>query len=563
MRRFALFVLLVLLPVTARAQFDTATVLGTATDPSRAVLPHCLVTLHNTATDARVTATTDERGAFRFVDVAIGPYEMKVTAPGFQPAASTFELTVGARQRVDVQLQVASETTQVTATFEASQLETESSDRGQVINNREIAELPLNGREYSQLVELAPGVVPSPSELGTNHTQREGSFDVNGLRSVFNNYLLDGLDNNFYGTSNQGFSNQVVQLSPDAVEEFRVVTNNESAEYGRAGGATINVVTRYGTNQFHGRIWEFIRNTALDASGYFPPNVGGKPSLQQNQFGATLSGPLHRDQLFFFVDRTVHFAHQCRARPHQHRRAPRLLPDRRHHRQKHASDGYFAGRQPLPLRRPERRPRHSEKPVQLDHLPRNRPGGGGTHYLNGHIPASAVINYASSVLALLPANTNSNLTNNYIVLDHDTVNRDKGDAKLDYDVRENLHLFARYSQSRFDAFDPGSIAGVAGSNGDGHVYAPMYQIVGGATWTISPKALLEARFGFSQMKAGKTPPLAGGPSMAQMFGITVCPPVRSTPAASPTSTPSMADSPAWAACTPAPNIRIPPTGIPR
>ena len=125
---------------------------------------------------------------------------------------------------------------------------------------------------------------------------------MNGLRSVYTNYLLDGVDNNFYGTSNQGFSNEVVQLAPDSVAEFRVVTNNESAEYGRAGGATINVVTKYGTNELHGGAWEYLRNTNLDAEGFFLPDVGGKPALHRNQFGGNFGGPIKKDKLFFFVD---------------------------------------------------------------------------------------------------------------------------------------------------------------------------------------------------------------------------------------------------------------------
>src|SRR5208337_3531532 len=307
MRRLAVFVLFVVFAVCARAQFDTATVLGTVTDPTGAVVPRCSVALHNTATGALDTATTDDRGEFRFVDISIGSYELKVTATGFQPAAAKFVLTVGARQRVDVSLKVATAATTVITTANVTQLETESSERGQVVNEREIAELPLNGRQYSQLVELTAGVVPSPSEQGESYGQREGSFNINGLRSVFNNYMLDGLDNNFYGTSNQGFSNQVVQLSPDAVQEFQIVTNNMSAEYGRSGGATVNVVTRYGTNELHGRAWEFLRNTALDASGYFlpSPNAAGqiqKPALHQNQYGITLGGPLKKDKLFFFLD---------------------------------------------------------------------------------------------------------------------------------------------------------------------------------------------------------------------------------------------------------------------
>ncbi len=127
-------------------------------------------------------------------------------------------------------------------------LQTDSSDRSQVITGEQTRALPLNGREYSSLALLSPGVRVSPLAVGG----REGSFNVNGLRSTFNNFLIDGVDNNAYGTSNQGFSNQVMQPSPDAVEEFKVVTNNMSAEYGRAAGATINVAYASGTNQFRG-----------------------------------------------------------------------------------------------------------------------------------------------------------------------------------------------------------------------------------------------------------------------------------------------------------------------
>src|ERR671920_1027243 len=126
--------------------------------------------------------------------------------------------------------------------------------------------LPLNGREYSALALLSPGVRLSSLNTGGN-TPREGSFNVNGLRSTFNNFMIDGVDNNAYGTSNQGFSNQVMQPPPDAVGEFKVVTNNMSAEYGRAAGATINVSYRSGTNTLHGSGWEFLRDTSLNATG--------------------------------------------------------------------------------------------------------------------------------------------------------------------------------------------------------------------------------------------------------------------------------------------------------
>ena len=542
MRRIAISFLLVVLVASARAQFDTATVLGTVTDPSGAVVAHSNVVLRNTATAVEQTAVTDDRGEFRFVDISIGIYELKVTAHGFQPAAAKFDLTVGAHQRVDVQLKLASVSSSVTTTAEATQLETESSERGQVVNAREIAELPLNGREYSQLVELTTGVVPTQNQLSQGYGQREGSFSINGLRSVFNNYMLDGLDNNMYGTSNQGFSNQVVQLSPDAVAEFQVVTNNMSAEYGRSGGATINVVTRYGTNDWHGRVWEFIRNTKLNAEGFFKPDIGGKPALHQNQFGGTLGGPMKKDKLFFFIDyegfrQSSSFTDTATLPTAAERGlsstgAPLgyyLIDDPG---DPNNANGYLPVDNPCPYVGANGGPNQNPNPCNNSTyfgagLLRGLGGAGGQEYPNGQIPAAAVINYAATIMEgkapdgnpYLPPTTNNSVTNNYIVLHPNTFDRDKGDAKVDYDVKSNLRLFARYSQARWNAYDPGTIQGYAGMGGDGNVKAPVIQVVGGATWTISPKSLMEARFGFSRMKAGKTPPLAGGPSMFQQFGI--------------------------------------------
>src|SRR5205085_9697498 len=175
--------------------------------------------------------------------------------------------SVGARQRVDLSLKAGAVTETVVVSDTAPLLETESSDRGQVINRQQIINLPLNGRAYADLTLLSPGVrrsILNAQESGT----RDASYNVNGLRSAFNNFELDGVDNNFYGTSNQGFSNQVVQASPDAVQEFKVQTDNFSAEYGRAGGAVINASLRSGTNQFHGSLYDFVRNTSLNAVGF-------------------------------------------------------------------------------------------------------------------------------------------------------------------------------------------------------------------------------------------------------------------------------------------------------
>src|SRR5262249_53156450 len=249
-------------------------------------------------------AMTDELGNYDFFSVKVGRYSIQVVFPGFLQASITgITADVNARKRVDVTMQVTTESVDVVVTDAAAALETDSSAHSQVIGTQEIVGLPLNGRSYSSLALLATNVHISPiaAAFSPSATPREGSFNVNGMRSTYNNFLMDGLDNNSYGTSNQNYSSQVVQPSPDAIAEFRVITSNFSAEYGRSGGAVINAALRSGTNQFHASLWEFLRNTDLNAVGFFRPATG-KPTLHRNQFGVTIGGPIIKDKLFFFAD---------------------------------------------------------------------------------------------------------------------------------------------------------------------------------------------------------------------------------------------------------------------
>jgi hypothetical protein len=466
------------LPGHALAQFESATVLGTVHDQAGAVVRDAAVTLRNVATDFKQNIRTDTNGDFQFVNAPIGRYVLNVQAIGFRVAHSAeFDLTVGARQRVDFEVRLGTLETAVEITAEARLVEADSSSRGQVVTTKQIVELPLNGRAYSQLVYLAPGIIPSPI-AGQDADSREGSFNANGLRSVFNNYLLDGIDNNYYGTSNQGFSNQVVQLSPDAVAEFRIITNNTSAEYGRSGGATVNVAMRSGTNEFHGSLWEFFRNTKLNAGGFFAP--AEKPRLNRNQFGVTLGGPILRNRSFFFVDyegvREV------------------------------SSSVRFATL-------PNAQQRQGILGVPVVDILRQQV------YTNGVIPASAMSPFARQVLDALPAVTNSNVANNYQTLVRVTDDRDKGDAKLDHIFGDSFRGFLRYSQSRAAMFDPGTIPGIAGGDANGFTQIPMLQGNGGVTWTMTANSIFEGRMGFSRSRAGKTPVLSGGASMEELFGI--------------------------------------------
>ena len=287
-----LTLLVVCLASPALAQFETASVVGTVRDASGGIVADAKVTLTNTQTGVSVERMSDANGSFEFFTVQVGTYVLSAEKTGFSVAlVENVQVTVGARQRVELTMSVGqvSETVEVTA--RSPLLQTDSSDRGQVISGAQTRALPLNGREYSQLALLSPGVRVSPLAAGG----REGSFNVNGLRSTFNNFLIDGVDNNAYGTSNQGFSNQVMQPSPDSLEEFRVVTNNMSAEYGRAAGATINVAYASGTNQFRGSAWEFARRTALNATGFFRPPDGVKPPFERDQYGGVIGGPISEE----------------------------------------------------------------------------------------------------------------------------------------------------------------------------------------------------------------------------------------------------------------------------
>ena len=272
---FLAVVLLTASPVLA--QFETAEVLGTVHDNSGAVMVGANVTLINQDTGIQAKTTTDSIGNYQFFNVRVGHYTITAEAPGFSKfTAKDVVVNVNARQRVDITMQVGvvSETVEVQGA--AAVLQTDSSEHGQVIQTQQIVDLPLNGRNYSDLALLTTNVHKSPIAM-TETSPREGAFNVNGMRSTYNNFLLDGMDNNAYSTSNQGFSNQVALPSPDAVTEFKVITSNFSAEYGRVGGAVVNVVMRSGTNQIHGTAYEFLRNTKLNAVGFFKPTMGVKP----------------------------------------------------------------------------------------------------------------------------------------------------------------------------------------------------------------------------------------------------------------------------------------------
>jgi hypothetical protein len=467
------------------AQFETSEVLGSVHDASNANLPNATVTLINQATGIQATTTTNENGEYDFFDVQIGVYTVKVEHPGFSVAtASDIRVAVGARQRVDMSMTVGEISQTVNVTSAASPLITDSSEHSQVIGTQAIVELPLNGRDYASLALLATNAVESPIAVsfGPTGTPREGAFNVNGMRSTYNNFMLDGLDNNAYGTSNQGYSAQVVQPSPDALAEFQVVTSNYSAEYGRVGGAVVNAVLRSGTNQFHGTAYEFLRNTDLNAAGYdFASTVFVKPPLQRNQFGTTIGGPFIKNKLFFFADYEG-------LRQSQRYFNFDSIPD--------VSD------------------RQGILPVTVvDPLTK-------TVYPAGtQIPISTLNLFAAQVLNNLPAPNGPGIANNYAALLLVRDYGDKYDAKIDGQINDRMSAFLRFSQRKdLDYYQP-DIPGPSGGDGNGYIHTIDQNASAGYNWIVTPSSVLEARFGFDHVLAGKEPAYLGGPSMEELYGI--------------------------------------------
>ena len=309
---FAIFAAIVMAAfgVPAHAQYDNGSLNGTIHDSTGAAVGNAVVSATQVGTGIVAKTTTNGSGDYEFPDLKAGVYSIKAEANGFSVAkAENISVPVNGRIRIDLSLQVGGSETTVEVQGVEVALETETSENGQNISGYQTEALPLVSRNYSDLLALVNGSRQAPTAATTTAITslvRQGSYNINGLRSMFNDFLLDGLDNNAYGESNQGFDNQIIQPTPDAISQFEVVTNNESAEYGRSAGATINVASRSGTNDFHATLYEFLRNTDVNAFGYIHVISGThpivKPGFNRNQFGVAFGGPLVKNKLFYFVD---------------------------------------------------------------------------------------------------------------------------------------------------------------------------------------------------------------------------------------------------------------------
>jgi len=305
LRQFGLALLaaLLALSIPLMAQTSTGRIIGTVTDPQGAALGGAHVTVTNSGTNIHWSATTNADGAYQVLDLPIGTYVVSVELAGFAKAATTpRELTINQSLRIDVPMRVGGAHEVIEVTSDQVQVETVNPTVGGTVTGAPIQDLPLNGRNALDLALTQPGVTPAqPNTLGAAAGVPSGEFEIAGGRDNAVTYLLDGGDNTSatYGVA-------VMNPNPDTIAEFRILTNNYTAEFGRSAGGVVSMVTKSGTNQLHGSVFDYLRNDAMDANTYFnkanldPTLNSPRPVLKRNQFGGTLGGPIIKDRAFFF-----------------------------------------------------------------------------------------------------------------------------------------------------------------------------------------------------------------------------------------------------------------------
>ncbi len=533
-------ILVMLLCVTPlHAQVDTGTILGTVTDASGATVHGANVTLTNEGTNATLSTATGSDGGYKFTPVRIGSYKLSASFQGFQTIAQrNVKVDVGADVVVDFNLKPGAVSEIIEVTSAAPVLETQNASVGQVVDSRSVDSLPLNGRNFTFLAQLAAGV--NTPQADTRGNAASGAFAANGLRPAQNNYLLDGIDNNSDTVDFLNGTNYVVLPPVDAIQEFKVQTSDFSAEFGRSGAAVLNATVKSGTNTLHGALWEFFRNDKLDAADFFE-NAGGikKGALRQNQFGFSAGGPVvipkvfnGRNKVFFFGDyeglRRVQGTVLTGSVPGVSER----------------TSGYTDLSDLIT----------GQSGTKTDALGRTMPTGtildpattravaggfvrdpfgtcgsapaGFAFTLAGcglnQIPAGRLDANAIKLLNLYPQPTNGSLFSNFANSPKLFEHRNAFDSRLDFNLSDKNQVFFRFSLVDDPQFIPGIFGGVADGGGfqDGPQTAIAEQSALGYTHTFSPTLINEVRAGLSYLHTTRVSPSANDlTDIPSQFGI--------------------------------------------
>src|SRR6202041_2021623 len=481
--------LLLLSTSAAFAQLTTADILGTVTDTSGAVVSNASVTLTNLGTNDRRTGQSNGSGDYSFTLLPVGHYSITVKAGGFQ-VSITKDLAVeaGDRARADVHLKLGSETTVVEVTASTPLLQADNATVSSNVTAMAVQDLPLNGRNFVQLVQLVPGANEGPgnglSSGGRPDERRSNAagLSVNGQDDTLNNWVVDGVDDNERIIGTIG-----VKPNVEGIQEITVQTNSYAAEAGRTAGGVINIVTRSGTNQFHGSAYEYFRNDIFDGRNYFQ-TTGPKPELRQNQYGASVGGPIWRDRTFFYFD----------------------------------WEGF---RQVTGVTDTGTVPNITE----WNDI--NSQNGGSPEALlsTGNGTAGRPINpLMLNYLKLFPKPTNTDptaLANNFTISPNKTQNYNLYDARIDHRFNSNNLFFGRFSYNKVTTFTPpafGTVNGVEISGGrynfDGPATNVAQQYAFGYTHTFNQNVLVDLRAAFTRIN-NLSLPLNYGAGVDQKIGF--------------------------------------------
>lgn len=527
----------------AFAQVDTGAILGTVKDTSGGTVPGAKVTLTNTDTGQVLTATSGAKGEYSFSPLKIGKYTVIAEFKGFERVEHN-QVTVDVQQRVVVDFSLppgqVSET--VTVTGEPPQLQSEDASVGQVIGEKSINSLPLNGRNFIFLAQLSAGVTQDQAD--TRGLGASGSFAANGLRPAQNNYLLDGIDNNSNSVDFLNGTAYVVRPPVDAIAEFKIQTDNYSAEQGRSAGAVLNASIKSGTNAFHGDLWEFLRNDKLDAANFFE-NSGGiqKGEYRQNQFGFSAGGPIKKDKTFFFGDYegtrirqalpSVNTVPTAQERSSGFTNLSELLAQG-------GSRTDILGRtfalgqvfDPSTTRTINCGVTDSVSGINIPcsgQAAGSQVGFAREPFPGNILPASRLDPNAIKLLNLYPAPNAGTLFNNFAAnpVLQNTVNQ--FDARVDQVFSDKDTAFARVSYSDNPEFIPGPFPGIAdgGSFADGNQTAMAINSVVSETHLFSPDFVNEFRAGFNRIHTNRLQPNASQLNIPAQFGIQGIPQVSS------------------------------------
>src|SRR6185437_4461751 len=494
MRKFLLCVSLLLTGALVSAQTNTGVITGTVTDSAGAVIAGAAVTVTNLSTGASLAFTTNGDGYYTSAPIDPGTYSVAVTKSGFQSQTQTsLVLQVQARLAVNFTLTVGQVSQQVVVTSGAQTIDTQTSSLGQVVDSQTIEQLPLNGRSYLQLAALDTGVVLQSmgrerqgTGRGNATSSRPGdiSFASNGSRSRLNNFILDGIDNN----SNDNGA-LVVPSQVDALQEFKTQTSSYGAEFGRAGGAVINAVTKSGTNGYHGDVYFFDRPNALEARDFFQtPAVGPKASFTEKQYGATIGGFIFKNKLFWFGD------YQGTAI-----NAPKPITSSVPSAAEKSGD--FTGDDtlydPATLKQTGTDPDTGDPIYTKTSFADEFPGNGNK------IPVGMINPIGQAFVNLYPdqnvtdPNINSQTGNNYTINPPAPYRANQGDVRFDYDPSQKNQAFFRYSLGHISNVSPQRFPGLAQGQSGANVSMENMGASLGETHIFSPTVFNEFRLGFN------------------------------------------------------------------